>query len=87
MRPDSRSHPSRHRRQLRLLLGGSLVVVIASATALAFGSHRISTEQSAFSAAAAGRCTPRTLNRSAVLPGTNLAVTLSANAWIGIFLP
>src|SRR5262249_31898945 len=52
-----------------------LAVVIASATALAFASHRIKAEESAFSLPAAGRCVPATLNRSAVLPGTNLAVT------------
>jgi hypothetical protein len=75
VRPDSRKHPTRRRRQLRLLLGGSLIVVIASATALAFASHRIKAEESAFSAPAAGRCVPSTLNRSAVLPGTSLAVT------------
>jgi len=64
--------PIRHR---RLLLSGSLVVVIASATTLVFASHRIVAEQAAFAAPSAGRCTPTVLNRSAVLPGTSLAVT------------
>jgi hypothetical protein len=69
---DLRSHPIRHR---RLLLFGSLFVVLASATTLAVASHRIESEQAAFAAPAAARCVPSTLNRSAVLPGTSLAVT------------
>jgi hypothetical protein len=69
---DLRSHS---KRQWRLLLIGSLVVVLASATTLAVASHRISGEQAAFAAPAAGRCVPTTLNRSSVLPGTSLAVT------------
>ncbi|MEA2216180.1 MAG: hypothetical protein QOK19_1741, partial [Solirubrobacteraceae bacterium] len=67
MKLDLRSHRKRHR---RLLLIGSLVVVLASATTLAVASHRIESEQAAFAAPAAGRCVPSTLNRSAVLPGT-----------------
>ena len=51
------------------------VVVLASATTLALGSRRISAEQSAYTAPSAGRCTPTTLNVSAVLPGTSLAVS------------
>jgi hypothetical protein len=54
---------------------GSLIVVLASVTTLAFASHRISDEEAAFSVPAAGRCVPTTLNRSAVLSGTSLAVT------------
>jgi hypothetical protein len=69
---DLRSHPRRHR---RLLLLGSLLVVLASATTLAVASHRIEAEESAFSLPAAGRCVPTTLNRSSLLPGTSLAVT------------
>jgi hypothetical protein len=69
---DLRSHPKRHR---RLLLTGSLIVVLSSATTLAVASHRIASEQAAFTAPAAGRCVPSTLNRSAVLPGTSIAVT------------
>jgi hypothetical protein len=54
---------------------GSLIVVLSSVTTLAIAAGRISSEQAAFSAPAAGRCLPTTLNRSAVLPGTSLAVT------------
>src|SRR5580700_11807720 len=57
------------------LLWGSVLVVLASAGALAFASRRIAAEQSAYSAPSAGRCTPATLNRSALLPGTTLAVS------------
>jgi hypothetical protein len=64
--------PPRHR---RLLLGGSLLVLLASITTLALASRRIKAEEAAFSAPPAGRCYPSTLNRSAVLPGTTLAVT------------
>ncbi len=67
-----RPNLSRHR---RLLLVGSMIVVLSSLTALAFASQRIKAEEAAFSLPAAGRCVPSTLNRSAVLPGTTLAVT------------
>ncbi len=58
-----------------LLIGGAALVVLASATTLALASRRISAEQAAYSAPSAGRCTPATLNGSAVLPGTSLAVS------------
>ncbi len=58
-----------------LLAGGAAVVVLASATTLALASRRITAEQAAYSAPSAGRCTPSTLNASAVLPGTGLAVS------------
>jgi hypothetical protein len=61
----------RHR---RFLLGGSIFVLLASAATLALAAHRIEAEQAAFSAPSAGRCVPTTLNRSALLPGTSLAV-------------
>ncbi len=50
-------------------------MVLASATTLALASRRITAEQAAYSAPSAGRCTPSTLNASAVLPGTGLAVS------------
>jgi Arylsulfotransferase (ASST) len=52
-----------------------MLVVIGSAATLAIASRRIVAEQSAFRAPAAARCTPLTLNGSAVLPGTSLAVS------------
>ncbi len=58
-----------------LLLGGAACVVLASATTLALASRRITAEQAAYNVPSAGRCTPSTLNSSAVLPGTGLAVS------------
>ncbi len=65
----------RHMRLRRVLLCGALLVVLSSATTLALASRRITAEQAAYSAPSAGRCTPSTLNRSAVLNGTTLAVS------------
>jgi len=59
----------------KALLCGAVLVILSSVTALALGSQRIAAEQSAYSAPSAGRCTPSTLNRSALLPGTSLAVS------------
>jgi len=56
---------------------GAMITVLVGATTLALAAKRISAEQSAYasSTTSAGRCTPTTLNRSAVLPGTQLAVS------------
>ncbi len=63
-------------RRLRvLLIGGAIVVALASATALALASRRIEAEQAAYSVPSAGRCTPAKLNASALLAGTSLAVS------------
>jgi Arylsulfotransferase (ASST) len=59
----------------KALLGGSVLVVLSSATTLAFASRRIVAEQAAFRGPVAARCVPSTLNRSAVLPGTSVAVS------------
>ena len=72
MRSRTLAAPARYR---RLLLAGSLLVLLASVTTLAIASRRIKAEEAAFSAPPAARCYPSTLNRSAVLPGTTLAVT------------
>jgi Arylsulfotransferase (ASST) len=64
-----------HRQLHKALLGGGVLVALSSATALALASERIAAEQAAFRAPAVGRCAPTTLNRSAVLPGTSLAVS------------
>lgn len=72
MRSRALTAPARYR---RLLLVGSLLVLLASVTTLAIASRRIKAEEAAFNAPAAQRCYPSTLNRSAVLPGTSLAVT------------
>jgi Arylsulfotransferase (ASST) len=57
-----------------LAFGGALVA-LSTATTLAFASKRIVAEQAAFRAPPAARCAPAMLNRSAVLPGTSLAVS------------
>ena len=74
-RPRRRARGAAHHGRLRrgLVLGGG-VIVLGSATTLAFASHRIASEQSAFVAPAVSRCEPTTLNRSATLPGTPLSV-------------
>jgi hypothetical protein len=59
----------------RVLVVGALVVVLSSVTALALASRRIVAEQSAFSAPTASACAPSALNRSALLPGTGVAVS------------
>jgi hypothetical protein len=64
----------RHIRMRRGLVLGGAAVVLGSATTLAFASHRIASEQSAFVAPSVARCEPTTLNRSATLPGTPLSV-------------
>jgi Arylsulfotransferase (ASST) len=54
------------------------LTVLVSATTLALGGRRILTEPAANavpSTPSVGRCTPTVLNRSAVLPGTSLAVS------------
>jgi hypothetical protein len=64
-----------HRLLRKALLGGGVLVALSSATTLALASKRIVAEQAAFRAPAAAPCVPATLNRSAVLPGTSLAVS------------
>jgi hypothetical protein len=64
-----------HRRLRRGLIFGAALVSVSSIGTLAFASARITAEQAAYRAPAASRCTPSQLNRSAVLPGTQLAVS------------
>jgi Arylsulfotransferase (ASST) len=68
------SHDKTHRLRRALVLGAA-VIALSSATTLAFASRRIAAEEAAYRAPAVGRCEPSTLNRSAVLPGTSLAVS------------
>ncbi len=68
------SHDKTHRLRRALVLGAS-VIALSSAGTLAFASRRIVAEEAAYRAPAVGRCAPSTLNRSAVLPGTSLAVS------------
>ncbi len=50
-------------------------MALSSVGALAFGERRIVAEDAAYRAPAAPQCVPSQLNRSAVLPGTSLAVS------------
>jgi hypothetical protein len=59
----------------RVLLAGAVLVTLSSVTTLAIASRRIVAEESAYSAPAGPQCVPAELNRSAVLPGTSLAVS------------
>jgi hypothetical protein len=52
-----------------------MVVLLLSAGTLAFGEQRIVAEEAAFRGPPAPACVPSALNRSAVLPGTSLAVS------------
>jgi Arylsulfotransferase (ASST) len=63
------------RRVPRTLAACAALIALSSATTLALASRRIVAEQAAYSLPAAARCTPTTLNRSALLPGTSLAVS------------
>jgi Arylsulfotransferase (ASST) len=64
-----------HRRLRQSLVLAGAVVVLSSAGTLAFGEHRIVAEEAAFRGPPAPACAPSALNRSAVLPGTSLAVS------------
>ncbi len=71
----SPGHEHTHRRLRRALIVGGLLVAVSSAGALAFGSRRIAAEDAAYRVPAGPRCVPSQLNRSAVLPGTSVAVS------------
>ncbi|MGA8363463.1 MAG: arylsulfotransferase family protein [Solirubrobacteraceae bacterium] len=71
----SHGHEHTHRRLRRALIVGGLLVVVSSVGALAFGERRIVAEDAAYRAPTAARCVPSQLNRSAVLPGTSVAVS------------
>ncbi|HUN77485.1 MAG TPA: arylsulfotransferase family protein [Solirubrobacteraceae bacterium] len=62
------------RLHLSLLIAG-LLVLVCSAGTLAFGGNRIVAEEAAYVGPAAPQCVPSTIDRSAVLPGTHLAVS------------
>jgi Arylsulfotransferase (ASST) len=59
----------------RFLIAGGIVVMLSSAVTLAIASRRIVAEEAAFTAPSAGRCEAVQMNRSALLPGTHLAVS------------
>jgi hypothetical protein len=58
-----------------LLIAGCVLVVLPSIAALAYATKRIAAEQAAYGGTSAPQCVPATLNRSAVLPGTQLSVS------------
>jgi hypothetical protein len=70
----SPGHENTHRRLRQVLIAAGIVVALSSAGTLAFGSKRIAAEDAVYQAPSAPQCVPAQLNRSAVLPGTNLAV-------------
>jgi hypothetical protein len=59
----------------RALIFCGALLVTCSAGALAFAAKRIVAENAAYAAPAAPQCVPALLNRSAVLPGTSIAVS------------
>jgi hypothetical protein len=65
----------RLRRLRRGLILGGVVVALGCAATIALASRRIKAEEAAFTAPAAARCMPSTLNRSATLPGTSISVS------------
>ena len=80
----------RTRRSLRLsgarmhktLLLGALAVVLSCVATLSVASQRILSEQAAYGAApSVDQCAPRQLDASAVLPGTDLAVSPMPGAY------
>jgi hypothetical protein len=72
---DDDNHPPNPHRLRKLLACAGLLLVLSSATTLAFASKRIVADQASAATSAASPCVPSTLNRSAVLPGTSLAVS------------
>jgi hypothetical protein len=59
----------------RALIYSGVLIAIASSGTLAFAAKRIVAEDAAYRAPAGPRCVPSQLNRSAVLPGTSVAVS------------
>jgi hypothetical protein len=57
------------------LLGAGVLVALVSIATIAYGAKRIAAEQANYNGPQAPQCAPSTLNRSAVLPGTNLSVS------------
>jgi hypothetical protein len=70
-----RSTEQPHRRLRRTLVLGAALVLVMCAGTIALGGQRIVAEEAAFSGPAAPNCEPSTLDRSALLPGTSLAVS------------
>jgi hypothetical protein len=70
------NHDTAKRRLLpRMLVLLGAVITIGTVASLAFGAKRIATENAAYKGPAAPQCAPTQLNRSALLPGTQLSVS------------
>jgi hypothetical protein len=63
------------RRVRRTLVLLSVVVIVGSIAALAFGAKRIVAEKASYKTPVAPQCVPARLSRSAMLPGTHLTVS------------
>jgi hypothetical protein len=72
---DDDTHLPNPHRLRKLLICAGLLTLCCSATTLAFASKRIAAEEASAAMSSASPCVPSTLNRSAVLPGTSLAVS------------
>jgi hypothetical protein len=74
--PHDRSPNNAVRRHLlrRTLVLLSAAILAGSVAALAFGAKRIATENAAYKGSSGPQCVPAHLGRSAILPGTKLAV-------------
>ena len=72
---DDDTHLPNPHRLRKLLICAGLLTLCCSATTLAFASKRIVADQASAAMSSASPCVPSTLNRSAVLPGTSLAVS------------
>ena len=72
---DDDTHLPNPHRLRKLLICAGVLVVLSSATTLAFASKRIVAEEASVATSSASPCVPSTLNRSAALGGTSLAVS------------
>ncbi|MGH2903847.1 MAG: arylsulfotransferase family protein [Solirubrobacteraceae bacterium] len=71
---DDTTPPNPHRPR-KFLIGAGIAVLCCGGAALAFAAKRIVVAQAAAAPSPAPRCIPSKLDRSAVLPGTSLAVS------------
>ena len=79
VRRPANPHPSRRLR--RTLVWGGLLILLCSGATIAFGSKRIISEDAAFVGPAAAGCVPSDLNHSALLSGTDVAVSPLPNSF------
>jgi hypothetical protein len=72
---DDPIHPPSPHRLRKLLICAGVLALCCSASTIAFASKRIVADRTTAAKSSAAPCVPSTLNRSAVLPGTSLAVS------------